>query len=243
MDSTSNSPLDVVLLVGGLGTRLRSVLGDSTPKALALIKGRPFLWYLLHHIAAQGFDQVTLATAHLSDSFKEDLQSYVPEGMTIQFSFEASPRGTGGAIVQAYGVVQSSPFIAMNGDVFVKVPLQQMVEEHQRTGAKATLAIVEVDNVARFGTVRADDDHQIEAFLEKTGIESPGWISAGVYVLSAEALSEIMEMEVSSIERDVFPKLVGNGLYAFPVISPFIDIGLPETLEAAGKFFEECGYA
>jgi NDP-sugar pyrophosphorylase family protein len=234
---------DVVLLVGGLGTRLRSALGEGTPKSLALINGRPFLWYLLRYISDQGFDRVKLATAHLSEAFKSEFQSYVPEGMDIRFSFEESPRGTGGALVQALPIVETEPFIAMNGDGFVHVPLKEMVEYHRTQGAVATLALVEVEDMARFGTVLTRPDGTIEAFREKTGLSEHGWISAGVYVLSKEAFEPVKAMETSSIEKDVFPYWVDKGLYGFKVQSPFIDIGLPDTYAAAGKFFEDCGYA
>ena len=234
---------DVVLLVGGLGTRLRAALGEGTPKPLAVIRGRPFLWYLLKFISEQGFGSVALATAHLSETFQTELHRYVPEGIDVKFSFEASPRGTGGAIVEALSVVESEPFIVMNGDSFVFAPLAEMVTAHRESGALATLALVEVEDSGRFGTVRVEEDGMISAFLEKTGLSEPGWINAGIYILSKEALTPVLDLEVSSIERDIFPTLVGAKLQGFRVKSPFIDIGLPETYEAAGKFFEEIGYA
>ena len=243
MEHLESADTDVVLLVGGLGTRLRSVLGDDTPKALALIKGRPFLWYLLKRLAEQGFTQITLATAHLSETFQTDLQRYVPEGLSVQFSFESSPRGTGGAILESLAVISSSPFVAMNGDVFVKVPLRDMIQFHNDSGSVATLALVEVDDVARFGTVEMDDVGGITAFKEKTGEHIPGWISAGVYVLSHQALTHVLDKDVCSIEKDVFPAWAGRGLKGFRVDSPFIDIGLPETYEAATSFLEGLGYA
>jgi NDP-sugar pyrophosphorylase family protein len=233
---------DVVLLVGGLGTRLRSALGEGTPKALALINGRPFLWYLLRSIHVQGYNQIKLATAHLSEAFQTEFQTYVPEGMNVQFSFEASPRGTGGAIVEALSIVDTEPFIALNGDSFVRAPLQEMVAAHKNSGAIATLALVEVENCERFGTVLVEEHGSISAFLEKTGRPGPGWINAGVYILSKQALVPVSDWPVSSIEKDVFPYWVGRGLRGFKIKSPFIDIGLPETYEAAGRFFEECGF-
>ena len=234
---------DVVLLVGGLGTRLRAALGEGTPKPLAVIRGRPFLWYLLKFISEQEFDSVALATAHLSEAFQTELHRYVPAGMNVRFSFEASPRGTGGAIVEALAIVDSEPFIVMNGDSFVFAPLAEMVAAHRKSGALATLALVEVEDSGRFGTVLVEDDNTISAFLEKTGLSEPGWINAGIYILSKEALAPVIDLEVSSIERDIFATLVGTKLQGFKVKSPFIDIGLPETYEAAGKFFEEIGYA
>jgi len=242
MQSPEINRPDVVLLVGGLGTRLRATLGESTPKALAQINGHPFLWYLLRYISEEGFHSVKLATAHLSESFQTEFGTYVPDGMTVKFSFEASPRGTGGAVVEALSIVETEPFIAMNGDSFVHAPLREMVEAHLASGAVATLALVEVENSARFGTVIVDESGQITAFREKTGLEVPGWINAGIYVLSKEAMSPVSDADVSSIEKDVFPTWVGRGLHGFKVVSPFIDIGLPETYEAAGQFFKECGY-
>ncbi len=233
--------IDVVLLVGGLGTRLRSVLGENTPKALAQINGKPFLFYLMRYLSDQGFNQVKLATAHLSESFQDEFKTYVPDGMDVGFSFEKSPRGTGGAIVEALGVVQSEPFFVMNGDSFVFVPLREMLEKHKASGAIASVALVEVPNSDRFGTVLTDADDNVTAFQEKTGIQVPGWINAGIYILSKEAMGPVIDQETSSVERDVFPHWVGNGLRGFKVKSPFIDIGLPETYESAGQFFVECG--
>jgi NDP-sugar pyrophosphorylase family protein len=235
--------LDVMLLVGGLGTRLRSVIGEHTPKPLALVRGRPFLWYLLRTVADQGFRHVILATSHLSESFQTDLQSYVPDGLDVRFSFETSPRGTGGAIVEGLPTVNTDPFIVMNGDSFIKVSLDAMLKAHHAAGAVATVALLEVPNVARYGTVLAEKDGSITAFQEKSGLEEPGWINGGVYVLSKAALDPVATEQTSSIEKDVFPYWVGKGLHSFKVQSPFIDIGLPETYEAAGRFFEDCGYA
>jgi NDP-sugar pyrophosphorylase family protein len=197
----------------------------------------------LKYVSDQGFLSVKLATAHLSDAFQTELHNYVPDGMDVKFSFEASPRGTGGAIVEALPIVESDPFVAMNGDSFVFAPLAEMVRTHKESGALATLALVEVEDSGRFGTVEVESDGIITAFLEKTGLAVPGWINAGIYVLSKEALTPVLDVDVSSIERDIFPKLVGKNLRGFKVKSPFIDIGLPETYEAAGNFFEEIGYA
>jgi len=240
--SESHCP-DVVLLVGGLGTRLRAALGEGTPKPLAIIRGRPFLWYLLRYVSEQQLHRITLATAHLSEAFQTEFQSYAPDGMDIRFSFEASPRGTGGAVVEALPAVETEPFVVMNGDSFVRAPLKQMLESHLKSGAVATLALVKVPDTARFGTVAVEPDGVITAFREKTGLQEPGWINAGVYLLSRRAIEPVLKLETSSIEKDVFPLWVGNGLHGFKVDSPFIDIGLPETYEAAGAFFEECGYA
>src|SRR5215213_8134906 len=96
-----DGPPDALVLVGGLGTRLRERLGDATPKPLAPINGRPFLWYLLRDLAGQGVRRVTLATSHLSEAFQRDLERFAPPGLEVAFSFERSPRGTGGAVVEA----------------------------------------------------------------------------------------------------------------------------------------------
>ncbi len=242
MTPAHQSPPQAVVLVGGLGTRLKTVLGEQTPKALAEINGRPFLWYLFRYLQGQEINSVVLATAHLSEAIRLDSGRFVPDGVHVEFSLEQSPRGTGGAVVEALPLIQSDPFLVMNGDSFVDVPLGAMIAEHSRQKAIATIGLVEVEDCARFGTVASEENGTITAFTEKQGIAAPGWINSGVYVLSKGALTSILNREVSSIERDIFPSLVGHGLRGFKVSAPFIDIGVPESYEAAGRFFAEAGH-
>jgi NDP-sugar pyrophosphorylase family protein len=242
MDSSNLPRPAVVLLVGGLGTRLRERLGDQTPKPLAPIGGHPFLWYLLRYVLEQGFDRVILATSHLSQAFCAELQRYAPAGMEVKFSVEDSPRGTGGALIEALPLIDTDPFVVLNGDSFVRAPILEMVEQHCRCEAVGTIALVPVHDCGRFGTVDVTGDDAISAFREKTGLSRPGWINAGVYVLSKRALDPILSADVSSIEREVFPRWIGNGLQGFRVDSPFIDIGVPDSYDSAEAFFRACEY-
>lgn len=225
----------VVILAGGLGTRLRSVLGQRT-KALASIHGRPFLDYLLAALSANGLNDVLLCTGHLADEIERHAAAHGPPGMTIRFSREHEPLGTAGALRNARDLIASTPFLAMNGDSFVKTPLKAFFEEHIRRHARATLLLVKVTDRSRYGSVRLGENSCVLSFEEK-GAAGGGVINAGIYALDISILDGISASGPASLERDILPALVGHGLFGYVVDASFIDIGTPESLAEAERFF------
>lgn len=226
------------VLVGGLGTRLRSVIGDDTPKPLALIDGQPFLKLLLHWLKKQGISNVVLGTGHLADKFEKEIADYAPKGMTIQFSRESSPLGTGGAIRNALPLLSSDPVLVMNGDSIVGANLRELLNFHREKKSPVTLALAPVPDASRFGTVVKDEQGRVTAYREKTGESIPGEINAGMYVVSQDFLQELPRKELFSFEKDVLAHCDENPSYAMTFHSDFIDIGTPESYQQASDFFK-----
>ena len=224
----------VAVLAGGLGTRLRSVLADC-PKILAPVNGKPFLAYLLEHLAGQGLRDVVLCVGYRSEQVEAVFgRSYA--GLRVAYSCEQAPLGTAGAVRLALPMLTSDPVLVMNGDSFCRPDLPSFFRWHEARKAAATLLLTRVPDTRRYGRVQVDDDGLIRAFEEKGEHDGPGWINAGVYLLSRQLLAEIPEQTAVSLERETFPGWLGRGLYGCPSETPFLDIGTPASYAAAEEF-------
>ena len=228
-----------VVLAGGLGTRLRSVVADK-PKALAPVAGRPFLAHLLRQLGAAGVRDVVLATGYGADQVEAFVKDSTPEDLRVRCVAEEEPLGTGGALAfatRSAGV--DGPFLALNGDTFFGGSLGALVDGHRQAGAAATLALAHVARADRYGRVRTDEaasgPARVVGFDEKGEATGPAWINAGVYVLAPAALADVPPGQAVSLEREVFPRLVARGDLAsvrFPD-APFLDIGTPDDYARA----------
>jgi len=224
--------IPAVLLVGGMGTRLRSVL-PSTPKPLAPVGGVPFLELLVTQLRAQGIRRLIMCTGHLSDQIERRFGDGRKWNLTIHYSAETRPLGTAGAIKLAEHLLKDAEdFLVLNGDSFLEMDFHQLIRFHHEHGAVVSMAIRSVPNAARYGSVRTDKLNRIIAFAEKRGIAEPGLISGGVYVFKSSALKRIPDGP-ASLEVDVFPKLLEEGMFAIPQDGLFIDIGTPEDYARA----------
>jgi D-glycero-alpha-D-manno-heptose 1-phosphate guanylyltransferase len=225
----------VAVLAGGAGTRLRSVVSDR-PKVLVPVNGRPFLLILLDQLIAGGADRVVLCTGYLGDQIRDTVgDRYL--GCPVIYSHEDQPRGTGGALRQAMRHGEGDVWMVANGDSYVATPLGEFVSWYGPGERNGALLLTHVDDAARFGTVEVDDAGRVLGFREKQGLAVPAWINAGVYLLPKNRIEELPEHVLLSLERDVFPGWVDEGLTAYCVSAPFIDIGTPESLERAADFF------
>jgi NDP-sugar pyrophosphorylase family protein len=224
--------MKAVLLVGGLGTRLRPAV-PSLPKALASVGDRPFLELLVRQLGAQGIRHLVMSTGYLAEQVEEVFRDGSDFGATIEYSKETVPLGTAGALKFAQRYVQNEPeFLVINGDTFLEIDFNEFILSHRKLGSLATMAVVPVENSSRYGTVQIGADGRILGFLEKTGQNAPGIINAGVYVFSNAALALIPQGPVS-LEHDVFPLLMEQGFYAIQQRGMFIDIGTPEDYALA----------
>jgi len=224
-----------VILAGGFGTRLKSVLRNR-PKVLAEVNGRPFVTILLGQLAAAGVEQIVLCTGHLGDQVQQALGSDY-RGVPLRYSHEEKPLGTGGAIRQAFERYEADTFLVSNGDSYVGADLAAFRKWHEGAGRQGSLLLTWVEDCARFGTVETEADGRIRGFFEKRNLACAGWISAGVYLLSRELLAALPAETPLSIEREVFPEIVERGLGGYQVRAPFIDIGTPQSLASAEAFF------
>jgi NDP-sugar pyrophosphorylase family protein len=221
-----------LLLVGGQGTRLRTVV-PSAPKPLAPVGDRPFLELLIQQLAGQGIRNLVLCTGYLADQIEREFGDGDSLGVAIEYSKEPHALGTGGAVKFAERFLGAVPdFLVMNGDSFLELDLRRIIRFHRGHGGLATLAVVPVENAGRYGTVHVDGDNRVTQFLEKTGDEAPGLINAGVYVFSPAILEHIPAGPVS-LEKEIFPKLLSRGVYAVEERGVFIDIGTPKDYAQA----------
>ncbi len=220
--------MHALILAGGFGTRLRSVVSDR-PKVLADVNGRPFLTYLLDSLEAAGLHSVTLLTGYLS-SMVEDTIGYRYGNMQIGYSVEVEPLGTGGAIRAAARVIACEQLLVLNGDTFFDVSYRQLVQE--TPAISDLMACRRVEDVSRYGAVQLNSSGQVMALAEK-GAQGPGLINGGIYVLHREAIAAWPE-PVFSIETDYFPKrLAAEVLSGVACEGAFIDIGVPDDLKRA----------
>jgi len=221
-----------VLLVGGMGTRLRSVL-PSKPKPLAPLGDAPFLELLVLQLRAHGIRRLVMCTGHLADQIEEQFGSGGKWNVAIEYSKENRPLGTAGAVKLAAPYLQDhSDFVVMNGDSFLETDFRELTRFHHEHGGAVSMAVRRVSNAARYGTVRTNASNRIVSFDEKRGIEEPGLINGGVYVFNRAVLEQIPDGP-GSLERDVFPRLLGNGIFAATQDGMFIDIGTPEEYARA----------
>jgi NDP-sugar pyrophosphorylase family protein len=216
---------DAVVLCGGRGTRLQSVL-DDRPKSMASVGDRPFLEWLLLKVAKEGVRRVILATGYRGEQIREHFGAG-RFGLEITYSAEELPLGTGGALHRAAALSSTSPLLALNGDSYCRFDLARMMALHSARAAEATIWLAPVAARDRFGSVVVDGHGRVTAFGEKLQGGS-GLANAGVYLLQPRVVAVIAEP--SSLERDVLPGLVGQGLWAIPGTSPLVDIGTPESL-------------
>src|SRR4029077_2313654 len=171
-----------LVLVGGLGTRLRPVISDM-PKPMASISGKPFLEYLVQWVAGSGVRRIVLCAGYRADVIMEYFGQGERWGVDITYSLETEPLGTWGAICQAMRNVAADHFLVLNGDSFLQIELKSLMDFHLSKQALATVALTEVADVSRFGSVRSAADGHITEFREKGGV-GPALINGGVYCLS-----------------------------------------------------------
>lgn len=219
---------DAVILCGGLGTRLRAVL-EGRPKSLAPVRGRPFLEWLVLALARQGVRRVVLASGYLDEQLR---QHFGRErfGVEILHSTESEPLGTGGALQLAASLVRPPTLAVLNGDTFCRFDLARMANFHQAHDAAATIWLAPAEDRERFGSVEVDAEGRVVAFHEKAE-RGEGCVNAGIYLIERDVVRGIRGR--SSLERDVFPGLVGKGLYAITGSSGLVDIGTPDALAQA----------
>ncbi len=232
LETQSGGAPDVIILCGGLGTRLQPVLKDR-PKSLAEMGGKTFLDILLNNVFTQGFKRVILAVGHM----REQIMERYAADPRIKFSVENEPLGTGGAIKNALPLVQSEHFIVMNGDSISAVDLREFYERHLAAGPLISMAVTEVEDVSDRGSVTVDESGRVKSFREKIPVKRPGLVSAGVYILSRNILGHLPEADVFSLEEDVFPRITGEFCLAHVVRGGVLDIGTPERYEEAKKKF------
>jgi len=231
----NSSYTTAVILAGGLGTRLRSVVPDR-PKVLANILDRPFLTFLLDQLVSANIRNVVLCTGYMSDDVYEEMGNAY-KSLTLTYSKENYPVGTGGALRLALPHLNSDPVLIMNGDSFVNIDLTVYLDWFLKKNCQASLLLTKVPETNNYGKVIVAEDDLLLTFEEKGSNSGPGWINAGVYILNKSLIETIPAGTPFSLEREFFPKLANKELYGYRFEGKFIDIGTPETFALAEDFF------
>jgi mannose-1-phosphate guanylyltransferase len=233
--------VQAIVLVGGQGTRLRP-LTDSVPKPALTLVDRPFLAYMIEWLGSHGVTEVVLACGFLPDRLREALGEVEHEGVSLTYVVEPDRRGTAGAIrfaAEALDERLDDRFLVLNGDVLTDLDLTALLRAHAERGARAMIGLYPVEDSSVYGLVDCDAAWAVLSFSEKAGEEVPGEVNAGAYVLERSVLDLIPAGQQVSIEQEVFPRLVGDGLCALRLDGYWMDIGTPERyLQATWDILE-----
>jgi D-glycero-alpha-D-manno-heptose 1-phosphate guanylyltransferase len=228
-------PFNALILAGGLGKRLRSVVADR-PKPMAMIGGTPFLEILIDSLAEKGVRRFVILTGYKGEAIEEHFRTGYRGDVTIVFSRERTPLGTGGAVKNAE-MFATDPSLLVNGDTFFDADLGRLLQFHADTRAEVTLSLFEVEDVSRYGSVVLDPRGMVVGFREKDeGAAEPGLINAGLTLVSKRLISSLPSGPFS-MEREIFPSLVRSGkMFGLLQKRTFFDIGTPESYEAFNSF-------
>ena len=249
--------MQAILLCGGMGTRLRSVVSDR-PKPMADICGKPFLQYLLEMLRDKGITEVIFALGYMGEMIEEYFQDGSAFGLKIAYSYEEEPLGTGGAIRNALPKILEEEVLVLNADTYFPMDYQGLLRFHQENDGDFSLATRAIEDISRYGAVRRDPAGRILAWNEKLGdggqqpgegskqpIEgnaqqaassSPkslsGEINGGIYVMKKSLVAEIPEGK-QSLEQDCIPKWLSEGkrIFGLPFHGYFMDIGIPKDYQ------------
>ena len=226
--------MQAILLCGGMGTRLRSVVSDR-PKPMADICGKPFLQYLLEMLRDKGITEVIFALGYMGEMIEEYFQDGSAFGLKISYSYEEEPLGTGGAIRNALPKILEEEVLVLNADTYFPMDYQGLLCFHQENDGDFSLATRGVPDISRYGAVRRDAAGRILAWNEKLGDGGQplaGEINGGIYVMKKSLIAEIPEGK-QSLEQDCIPKWLSEGkrIFGLPFEGYFMDIGIPKDYQ------------
>lgn len=225
-----------VVLVGGFGTRLRPLTLDI-PKQMLPVGQRPMIERVVRWLGGHGVTEVVLSLGYRPDAFIDRYPDDLCAGVHMVYAVEPEPLDTAGAIgFAARHAGVDDTFVVVNGDVLTDLDVGALVDFHRQRSAEATLALTRVDDPSRFGVVPTDDDGRVQSFVEKPqpGEAPTHWINGGTYVCEPAMLDRIDASRPVSVEREVFPAMVTDGvLYARQSPAYWVDAGTPATYLAA----------
>jgi D-glycero-alpha-D-manno-heptose 1-phosphate guanylyltransferase len=227
---------EAIILAGGKGTRLRSVVSDI-PKPLAPINNIPFLTYLIRFLKQQDIKHIVLSVGYRWEMIKE-IYGNKYEGIEISYAIEETPLGTGGGIALALEKTTLEDILILNGDSFIDFDLKKFYEFHKSKNATISFVLKEMIDFERYGSVELKDN-KITAFCEKRFMNK-GLINAGAYIAKRNIFKDLNIPKKFSFEQDYLEKRVKEGyFYGYKTNGYFIDIGVPEDYNKAQIDFKE----
>ena len=232
----------VIILAGGFGTRLQKVVSD-VPKPMAQINGEPFLNYQLNYLKYFGIKTIIFSTGYLAEKISDYYKTNF-NGLTISYSHETSPLGTGGGIRLAIDKTTDEEVLVLNGDSFFDLNIEQFYKLHKTANSATSLALRNVSDASRYGTIIKNTENKIISFKEKNGNVNEGIINGGVYILNKNNfIKHTPATKNFSIEKDFFETKINNQtIFGFEFNGYFIDIGIPEDYLKAQHDFKEFKY-
>ena len=235
--------MEAILLCGGLGTRLRSVVSDR-PKPMADIAGKPFLHYLVKMLSESGVRHLIFALGYMGEQIEAYFQSGEEYGLSISYSYEDSPLGTGGAIRNALSRVSEENVLVLNADTYFHTDYENLFMQQLKNKAAMTIASRKIEDISRYGAILKDESGRILRWNEKMSSDQveaprPGEINGGIYVMQKSLIEKIPEGK-QSLENDCIPAWLKDGVYLQAISSDgyFMDIGIPEDYAQFRKDIE-----
>tara|TARA_Y100000588_G_scaffold367030_1_gene433324 strand:+ start:927 stop:1655 length:729 start_codon:yes stop_codon:yes gene_type:complete len=232
------SNITAVILAGGFGTRIKSLLGDL-PKPMVPVNGKPFIEWIVRWLKAQGVRDVIISAGYRAEALEKHFSILPVPEMNVCCINEPKPMGTGGGLAFAANKIEKEPdlLLVLNGDSLIFPDLNLLHSDLD--DAEGVIVTRPVPDTARYGSVHINESNRITDFDEKR--PGAGQINGGVYLLRNSLLKSFLKSRPLSLEKDVFPEFIREGikLNAHSVNSPFLDIGTPETLPLAEAFISE----
>lgn len=217
---------EAIILAGGLGTRLRSILTD-TPKPMAPVNGEPFLCHVINYLEQYGYDKITLSVGYLHKAIS-DYFGHSYHNVSISYAIEEEPLGTGGGIALSLAKCSNDNVVVVNGDTLFKADINALERFHHEHDATLSIVLRHVDDTSRYGSVTIGKDGQITQFTEKGNASGPGLINGGIYMLN-KRLMGLPHPTRFSFEKDIMERhFTTERFYGIRSNAYFIDIGIPE---------------
>lgn len=220
--------MQAILLAGGLGTRLQSVVNDR-PKPMADVCGKPFLEYLILELKKHGITEIVLAVGYKGQMVEEYFKTGKQLGVHIEYSYEKEQLGTAGAIKNASEHIKEKEFFVLNADTFYQAAYQDVIDLYARKNVDMALVLRKVPDVSRYGSVKVQNQ-LITGFNEKISEHVEGVINGGIYLMRDTVLDMIPEGKKCSLENEIIPQMLQKGKRLGAVVNEgyFIDIGVPD---------------
>lgn len=231
-----NAQSEIIILAGGLGTRLKTVVSDL-PKCMAPVNGKPFLAYVINYFKKEGVRNFIFSVGYKHEIIVDYLEQLKNENtqFSFQYSIEEELLGTGGAIKKACSLVNNENVFITNGDTLFEADILILKNFHYIKRSSCTLALKPMKDFSRYGVIELNEDDSIKNFSEKK-YYAEGLINGGLYMLNVESFLKESLPEKFSFETDYLEKFYNkHRMFGFIQDKYFIDIGIPEDYAKANK--------